>query len=91
MTQSNESTKQTPHDVQLPARANQRSGFGEAYYVEQDGTLIGYQGDQRAEGDNAWSMLKWDLQDDDAHVEENLSTEELPTEFKPVAADGGEQ
>lgn len=84
-------TKQTIHDVQLPAVARQRLGYGEAWYFERDGELVAHQGDQRAEGDNAWTMLKWDLEDDQAALEDGLSPEDLPTDFKPVAADGGER
>lgn len=84
-------TKRTMHDVEFPAVARQRSGFGEAWYRMDGDTLVGYQGDQQATGDNAWTMLKWDLDDDDATVVDGLEDEQLPTDFRNYATDGGDR
>jgi hypothetical protein len=87
---NDEQTKRTAHDVQLPAVAKQRSGFGEAWYFRRDGELVAHQGDQSAQAADAYAMLKWDLEDDDAVVHEGLATDDLPTDFKTIAADGGQ-
>jgi len=90
MNETTEDTKRTAHDVQLPAVAKQRSGFGEAWYFRRDGALVAHQGDQSAEAADAYAMLKWDLEDDDAVVHEGVSADEMPKDFRTYAADGGE-
>jgi hypothetical protein len=87
---SDEQTKRTAHDVQLPARAEQHvGGYEDTWYFERDGAIVAVRGDQE-ETEAAW-MLSYDLEDEAATVHEGVSASELPTDFKTVATDGGER
>jgi hypothetical protein len=90
MTQSNEDTKRTAHDVELPAVARNAGGFSETWYFRRNGDIVAHAGDSETVG--AGWMLEYDLNDDDqATVLEGLDADELPTEFAPVATDGGDR
>jgi hypothetical protein len=84
-----EPEQKTAHDVQLPARAEQHvTGYQDTWYFERDGEIVAVRGDE--ETTRAFWMLAHDLEDEAATVHEGVPASELPTEFQPVAADGGE-
>lgn len=89
MTELLDESERTAHDVQLPARAEQHvAGVGDTWYFERDGEIVAVRGDEETTG--AFWMLAHDLDDEAATVHEDIAASELPVEFQPVAADGGE-
>jgi hypothetical protein len=75
------------HDVELPAVARQVAGYSETWYFMRDDEIVAHAGDNETVG--AEWMLRYDLEDDQATIEDGLSADELPSEFRNIAADGG--
>jgi len=84
-----EQTKRTVHDVELPAVARNVGGFSETWYFQRDGQLVANAGDNETVG--AEWMLEYDLEDDQATIEEGLGPDDLPSEFQTYATDGGDR
>lgn len=80
---TDEQTKRTVHDVELPAVARQRKGFAETWYFQRDGELVAHAGDNETVG--AEWMLDYDLDDDQATIIDGLDAGDLPSEFQTAA------